>query len=267
MTEPLRVVIVDDDLLARRRIHDLLAGVPDVVVQRECSDGTSAVSAILAEPTDLVFLDVQMPGLDGFDVVAEVGAAHMPHVVFTSAYAEFAIRAFEAYALDYLLKPFDDERFTCALDRARQRIAEERNAEQAVAVARGTREPAIDPRLLGLLEYLDRPPTPHYPEAIAVKSADQYVVIRVEDIGNYAKVYAQKRPRLVARSLATLERDVLDPTRFVRVHRSAIVNVRKVVAVESLFHGDVSLALDDGTHVQCSRRYRKQLEERLYFTT
>jgi len=259
----LRAIIVDDDVMALRRLRDLLGAHPDIEIVRECGDGIAAVEAIRATPADIVFLDVQMPGLDGFQVVAAVGAAQMPPVVFTSAYAEFAVRAFEAYALDYILKPFDDERFEAALGRVRPRLA-------AIAPAA---DAGLDARLLALVEHLRAPATARYPEAIAVKAGAQYVVVRVADVdwieadGNYSKLYVQKRPRLLAKSLVTLEKDVLDPERFVRVHRSAIVNVAKIIAVEPHFHGEVVLVLYDGTHVDCSRRHRKHLEERLYFTT
>src|SRR5688572_880787 len=204
-----------------------------------------------------------MPRLDGFGVVELVGPEHMPAVVFTSAYAEFAVRAFEAYALDYLLKPFDDARFAAALARARQQVADRRTA----AFARP------DARLVGLADELRRPEPARYPEALAIKSGTEYVVVRAADIdwieadGNYAKVYVQKRPRLLAKSLTALEHEVLDPDRFLRVHRSAIVNLSRIVSVEPLSHGELTLVLQDGTRVDCSRRYRKRLEERLYFTT
>jgi two-component system LytT family response regulator len=271
----LRVLVVDDDATARRHIAELLGPRPDVEIVGECADGECAVAQIAATRPDLVFLDVQMPKLDGFGVVERVGASRMPPVVFTSAYAEFAVRAFEAYAIDYVLKPFDDARFLAALARAREQVAvrAEREAAARESAARESAPPAADPRLLALLAHLAGPARPRYPDAVAVKSGGQYVVLRVEDVdwieadGNYARLHVQKRPRLITKSLATLERDVLDPARFVRVHRSAIVNVAKIAAVEPLFHGDVSLVLQDGTKVDCSRRFRERLEERLYFTT
>ena len=267
----LRVLVVDDDATARRHIADVLRPQPDVEIVGECADGECAVTQIAELKPDLVFLDVQMPKLDGFGVVERVGASRMPPVVFTSAYAEFAVRAFEAYAIDYVLKPFDDARFLAALARAREQVVVRAERE---APARETVTPSVDdPRLRALLAHLAAPARPRYPDAVAVKAGGQYVVLRVEDVdwieadGNYARLQVHKRPRLITKSLATLERDVLDPARFVRVHRSAIVNVAKIAAVEPLFHGDVSLVLHDGTKVDCSRRFRDRLEERLYFTT
>jgi two-component system, LytTR family, response regulator len=264
--EPLRVIIVDDDPPARARVRALLAGAPDVEVVGECGDGVEAVQAIRRNPADVVFLDVQMPRLDGFGVVELVGPDEMPTVVFTSAYAEYAIRAFEAYALDYLLKPFDDARFAAALARARQQVAARRVAVAGAASG-------ADARLVGLAEELRRPEPARYPEALAIKSGTDYVVVRVADIdwieadGNYAKVYVQRRPRLLAKSLTALEHEVLDPERFLRVHRSAIVNLARIASAEPLSHGELTLVLHDGTRVDCSRRYRKRLEERLYFTS
>ena len=301
---PIRVLIVDDDAAARGRARDVVNAEPGLEVVGECADGTTAVALIRAARPDLVLLDVQMPGLDGFGVVSQVGAASMPAVVFTSAYAEFAVRAFEAYALDYVLKPFDDARLRAGLTRARAQVLARRTAASAAPAAAPPEvlpEPAAtptvaapvkapeaaalaegaspwppsfdDPRLPLLLDYLARPARPRYPDALAIRVGAQYAVVRVADVdwieadGNHARVYVQKRPRLVTKSLSTLERDVLDPERFVRVHRSAIVNVPRVAAVEPGLHGDLDLLLQDGTRVSCSRRYRERLEERLYFTT
>jgi two-component system, LytTR family, response regulator len=263
VTATIRAIVVDDEAPARQRLQSLLEAHPDIDVVRECANGREAVDVLTTTSVDLVFLDVQMPELDGFGVIAAVGVERMPPIIFTSAYSEFAVRAFEAYALDYLLKPFDDKRLEAALDRAREEVS----ARRATSMAEN------DARLVGLLQHLDRAESNHYPEAIAIKTGAQYVVTRVADIdwieadGNYAKVYIQKRPRLLTKSLTTLEKDVLDPETFIRVHRSAIVNTARIAAVEPQLHGDVTLLLHDGTHVQCSRRFRKRLEEKLYFTT
>jgi len=254
----LRILIVDGDALTRGRIRDLLAPMESGDIVRESADGPSAVAALRAAPADLVFLEAQLLGMSSFEVIAEVGTARMPPFIITSAHAEFAVRAFDAYALDYLVKPFTDERFAMALARGRERVA------------------ALDARLLGLvglLGHLRLPPSARYPDSFAVKSGDQYVVVHTGDIdwieahGNYAKLHVQKRSRLLAKSLATLEKEVLDPERFVRVHRSAIVNMAKVVAVRPQSNGEVTLVLWDGTMVDCSRGHRNQLKDWLYFTT
>jgi two-component system, LytTR family, response regulator len=261
--EAIRSIVVDDEAPARERMRALLAAHSDVVVVRECVGGQDAVDTLASTAVDLVFLDVQMPELDGFGVVAEVGAGRMPPVIFTSAYSEFAVRAFEAYALDYLLKPFDDARLAAALDRARDEVRDRR--------AKSPTE--NDARIIGLIEHLEHSRANRFPEAIAIKAGAQYNVVRVADVdwieadGNYAKLYLQKRPRVLTKTLATLEKEVLDPDVFVRVHRSAIVNTTKIATVEPQLHGDLTLVLQDGTKVQCSRRFRKRLEEKLYFTT
>ena len=261
--EPIRVLVVDDEEPARQRLLALLRTEPDLTIVRECTDGVEAVEAMAASPVDLVFLDIQMPRLDGFGVLAAVGAERMPPVIFTSAYSEFAVRAFEAYAVDYLLKPFDSARFAGALERGRQQVA----------LRRATKTSDEDARLTGLLQHVGRDEPSHYPEAIAIRTGSKYVVVRVAEIdwieadGNYSKLYVERRPRLLTKSLGALEKGVLDPEVFVRVHRSAIVNVRRIAAVEPEVHGDLTLLLNDGSRVQCSRRFRKRLEEKLHFMT
>ena len=257
---------MDDDHFARERLRALLEAAGDVTIVRECADGVEAVEALRGLDIDLVFLDVEMPRLDGFGVLTEIGAERMPPVIFTSAFSHFALRAFEAYALDYLLKPYDDVRFVAALDRARAQMQVRRRATAA-------EPPDLDPRLVALLEHLRQPVRVTYPEAVAIRTGSEYLVVRTGDIdwieadGNYAKLHVQQRPRLLTKTLATLEKEVLDPNVFVRVHRSAIVNTTKIVSVEPNFHGELTLVLRDGTRVQCSRRHRKRLEEKFYFTT
>jgi two-component system LytT family response regulator len=247
-------MIVDDDPMARERLRSLAEREPGLQIVAECADGREAVEVLMSTDIDLVFLDVEMPRLDGFGVVAEIGPDRMPAVIFTSAYSEFAVRAFEAYAIDYLLKPFDDARFSAAVTRARSRAA-------------------LDPRLLGLLEHLRAPAAVKYPEAIAIRAGGEYVVVRTADIdwieadGNYSKLHVGKRSRLLTKTLAALEKEVLDPDVFVRVHRSSIVNTTKISTVEPLFHGELTLVLQDGTRVPCSRRFRRKLEAKVYFTT
>ena len=271
----IRTLVVDDEALARARLRDLLAACPDIEIIGECASGRAAVETIGASAVDLVFLDIQMPELDGFGVLAAVGPERMPPLIFTSAYSEFAVRAFESYALDYLLKPFDEARLGAAVDRARRQVAARRRAVAMGEAPTASPNAAadLDARLIGLLAHLRQPQPPRFPEAIAIRSGAQYLVVRVADVdwieadGNYSKLYIQRRPRLLTRTLAALEKNVLDPDVFVRVHRSAIVNTTTIVAVEPHPHGELTLVLRDGSHVQCSRRHRKRLEERLYFTT
>jgi two-component system LytT family response regulator len=256
----IRTLIVDDDVLARKRVRSLLESDPAIRVVGECASGREAVTVIREDRPDLVFLDVQMPELDGFGVVEEIGADRMPVVVFVSAHVDFALRAFDAYALDYLLKPFDDERFRTAVGRAKRHVAAQRG-------------PETDVRLGALVEFLQAPQKPTYPDVLAVKSGTQFHLVKVDDIdwveaeGNYVALHAAKTRRLLNRTLTELEKKVLDPARFVRVHRSTIVNLARIVAVEPLFHGEYALVLTDGTRVTCSRRYRHNLQERVFFTS
>jgi two-component system LytT family response regulator len=260
----IRTLVVDDDVLARTHLRALLEGEADVEVVGECADGRTAVERIATLQPDLVLLDVQMPLLDGFGVVQQVGPGRMPPVIFISAHSDFAVRAFEAYALDYVLKPYESTRLLAAIARARETVAARRRAHAALP---------DDGRLTALLAQFALPTVPRYPDSLAVKLGDQYHVLRVPDIdwieadGNHSRLHIAQRHRLIAKSLALLERQVLDPARFLRVHRSSIVNISKVVAVEPMFHGDVQLVLQNGTRVDCSRRYRSRLQERLYFTT
>jgi len=258
MTELIRALVVDDDPLSRKRIRGFLEREDDVEVVGECADGAEAIPRIRLERPDLVFLDVQMPGVDGFGVVEAIGPEHMPVTVFASAYVEFALRAFEAYALDYLLKPFDEERFQRTLARARD--------------ATRARRPVNDPRLDALVQFLQSPGRPEYPALLAVKSGDQYRFVEVADIdwieadGNYIRLHMGKQERLVHKTLAEMEERLLDPATFVRIHRSTIVNLSRIATVEPLFNRELSVALKDGTKLVCSRRYRPALQKRVYFT-
>jgi two-component system LytT family response regulator len=216
------------------RLRDLLAGDPEVEVVGLCADGVEAVSAIRALAPDLVFLDVQMPESGGFDVVAEIGVDRMPVVVFVTAYDDYALRAFEAHALDYLLKPFDEARFRGALARAKAHVR----------AARGSR-----PRLL---------------ERLIVKSGGRYVFVKAEEIdwveaqGNYVRLHAGGASHLLRDSIGHLE-GRLDPDRFLRIHRSTIVNLDRVREIAPLFHGEHAVVLEDGTRLTLSRGYRDRL--------
>ena len=258
MSDLIRTLVVDDDPLSRKRIRTLLEREDDIEVVGECADGEEAIPRIVDERPDLVFLDVQMPRVDGFGVVEAIGAARMPVTVFASAYVEFALRAFEAYALDYLLKPFDEERFGRALGRARD--------------AARARRPVRDPRLDALMQFLQAPSRPEYPQLLAVKSGDQYRFVEVADIdwieadGNYIRLHMGAQERLVHKSLAEMDEQLLDPAKFVRIHRSTIVNLSRIATVEPLFNRELSVALKDGTRLVCSRRFRPRLQERVHFT-
>ena len=246
-----RVVIVDDEPPARDTLRLLLSAHSDFVVVAECAHGEEAIAAVRRESPDVLFLDVQMPGLDGFDVLRTLGPANAMALVFVTAYDRYALRAFEEHALDYLLKPFSDERFTDVLQRVRERLREKRLAETGR-------------RLAALLES----PVPQVgPQQLIVRDGGRTLVIPYDEIlwieaeDYYVNVHARQRSTLARIPLKTLA-DGLDD-RFVRIHRSAIVNVACVREVEPLASGDQRLVLSDGTELRVSRTYRAALEEKL----
>jgi two-component system, LytTR family, response regulator len=255
---PIRVVIADDEPPARRRIRALLDVEDDVEVVGESSSGRATVSAVRELRPDLLFLDVQMPDGDGFDVLAALAADQLPNVVFVTAYDAYALRAFDVHAVDYLLKPFEVERFRVALDRVR-------------AVVRGRPDPALDQRLLALIGEL-RPPAPRaYPERIPVKSAGRIRLVSVDEIDyveaetNYVRLHAGARSYLLRGTLSAVEAK-LDPARFVRIHRSTIVRIDRVQEVEPLFQGEYVIVLRSGVKLTSARRYRDKLRSALNLT-
>jgi two-component system LytT family response regulator len=235
----IRALIVDDEPLARSNLRFLLKQDPDIGSIAECGSGTEAVEEIRASRPELVFLDVQMPECGGFEVLERLKADPVvPVIVFVTAYDEYALRAFDAGALDYLLKPFDDARFSLALGRAKQRIA-----------AREPKPPQEIPRL-------------------AVRSAGHEVYVPIPDIDwieaadYYVCLHVGTKSHLLRRSMAELEQE-LDPHIFCRIHRSAIVNLRRVRALEVDSAGEYEVILDGGQKLRLSRRFRKDLQSRM----
>ena len=261
MSEPMRVVVADDEPLARRRVLRLLREHDDQVdVVAVCESGSQAVDAIRETRPDLVFLDVQMPEMDGFEVLEHLGG-ELPAVIFVTAHDRYALRAFEVHALDYLLKPFDVERFNPALERGRTQV--ERQGEGA----RGG--------LAALLEQLARergpaqPPRPRrWLDWVMVKARGRVELVRTADIdwieaeGNYVRLHAGKKAWLVREKIGALE-ERLDPDAFLRVHRSSIVQVDRLAELHPMVAGDGILVLRDGTQVKLSRGYRRRLLERV----
>ncbi len=247
----IRALVVDDEPLARERVRTLLEAEPDVEVVGECADGDEAVESIRSLAPDLVFLDVQMPGIDGLEVIRRIGAERMPAVVFATAYDEFALQAFEANALDYLLKPYETERFQDALERARRRLAAERG-------------PRLDPRLLALLDGIERPA--EFRERFVVRIGNRFQLVKTGEIDwveaedNYVRLHVGKASHLLRETMAEMERQ-LDPRRFVRIHRSAIVNVDRIQTIESWGAGEFLFVLADGTKLTSTRRYRDRLRD------
>jgi two-component system LytT family response regulator len=254
MTSPeqkkLRTVIVDDEELGRDRIQSLLEMQPDVEIVGVCNDGTSAVETIDRTQPDLVFLDVQMPGMDGFEVIENLDPTKLPAVVFVTAHDGHAIRAFEIHALDFLLKPFDQTRFEKALERARTQIGKSQAG------------PAIDSRIVSLLEELRE--ERKYPERLIVKSSGRVFFVRTEEIdwveasGNYVKIHTKSEAHLLRESMKNMEAK-LDPKTFVRIHRSAIVNIDRIKELEPWFHGEYIVIMRDGTRLTASRVFSDRL--------
>jgi two-component system LytT family response regulator len=244
----IRAMIVDDEPLARRRIRDLLAAEPDVSVVAECANGRDAIQAIEASLPDLLFLDIQMPQIDGFEVLATIGVGRVPVVVFVTSYDQFALRAFEAQALDYLMKPFHDQRFDTTMRRARAQLADRGEAN-------------VD-RLRALLDEVHG--NRRYLQRLAVPMGNRNVVIRAQEIDwigaerNYIRVYAGGRGHLVRESLTRIEAE-LDPAMFRRIHRSIIVNIDRIQSVESTFRGEYVVVLHDRTRLTSGRSYRETL--------
>jgi two-component system LytT family response regulator len=247
----IRVLLVDDEPLARQRLRALLEAEPDLEIAGECADGGQAVEAIRTHRPDLIFLDVRMPELDGFGVLEALAEEPRPAVIFVTAYDRFALKAFEVNALDYLLKPFDRERFRKALARAREQIGRAQGDE----VGQQLRALLEDAR--GGRKYLDR---------VVIKSSARVFFLRVEEIdwieaaGNYLKLHAGREEHLLRETMSNLEAR-LDPARFLRIHRSTIVNVERIQELQPWFHGDYLVLLRDGTRLTLSRSYRQKLQD------
>lgn len=246
------MLIVDDEAPARQRIADLLRSDTQIAELLEAADGLAAVDAIEQRHPDLVFLDAQMPELDGLGVIEAIGADRMPLTIFVTAYDRHAIRAFEANALDYLLKPFSDERFEASLIRAKARIAERSISE-------------FGQRLLRLASAA---PQAERWDRLVVKSGGATRFLRAAEIdwieaaGVYVTLHVAGKEMLYRAALAELA-ERLDPRRFVRVHRSALVNIESIVQLEPISHGEFEAVLKDGSRTRVSRTYRAQLEKRL----
>ena len=245
----IRTVIVDDEPLARRRVRNLLRNVPDVELIAECANGREAIEVIEASPPDLLFLDIQMPELDGFDVLQAIGVGRVSVVIFVTAYDQFALRAFEAHALDYLLKPFADERFEAAVQRARERMRQQQEGD-------------LDRRLEALLDEV-RGGRGHL-QRVVVPVGHRSVFIRTEEIDwieaerNYIRLHVGRQAYLLRQNLSRIE-SALDPATFCRIHRSTIVNIDRIRAVEPLFHGEYLVLLQNGTKLTSGRSYRRTL--------
>lgn len=246
---PIRTLIIDDEPLARDKVRMLLARDPDVALVGECANGEEAVEAIKTHAPDLIFLDIQMPGLDGFGVLSKLDSATLPGVVFVTAYDHYAIHAFEVHALDYLLKPFAQKRFTEALQRAKAEI-------------RKPRDGAFNQQLLSLLGELGA--GPRYLERFVIRSTGRVFFLKVADVdwieaaGNYLNIHIGHESHLLRETMNSLETQ-LDPRKFVRIHRSTLVNIERIKELSPLFHGDYVVTLTNGSRLTLSRSYRDKL--------
>jgi two-component system LytT family response regulator len=249
----IRTLVVDDEPLARERVMSLLQQENDVEIVGECADGAQAVSAIQDRSPDLVFLDVQMPGCDGFEVIRNVGADRMPNVIFVTAYDEYALQAFEVHALDYLLKPFGKDRFQQTLRHAREALERRRAGD-------------LGRRLLALVH--DIKPEPQRVERLVVKSGGRVFFLRTDEIdwieaaGNYVRLHLGTESHLFRETMNRME-SRLDTRRFARIHRSRIVNTERIKELQPWFNGDYVVILRDGTRLTLSRGYREKLQQRL----
>jgi two-component system, LytTR family, response regulator len=249
----IRTLIVDDESLARERIRDMLASAAQIEIIAECANGREAIEAIQTLSPDLVFLDVEMPGIDGFGVLEALSPAQIPTIIFVTAYDQYAVRAFEVYALDYLLKPFDQERFEKALDRAKSQLSSERSED-------------LSQRILNALEEIKTRPV--HLERLVIKMNGHVFFIKAEEIdwleaeGNYVRLHAGKESYLLRDTISALESQ-LDPKKFIRVHRSAIVNIDRITELQPWFHGEYRIILREGVQLTLSRTYREKLHDLL----
>jgi two-component system, LytTR family, response regulator len=249
-----RAVIADDEPLARRKLRILLDSEAEVQVVAECQNGGQTVSAIRTCRPDLLLLDIQMPDLDGFQVLSEISREEMPVVIFTSAYDQYAIRAFEAHALDYLLKPFDQGRLHQAIERARFELRQSKDRQ-------------ITHRILDLLSQMksDKQPVPESEGRLVIRTKGRIVFLNLEEIdwveaaANYVRLNIGKESYLFRETISrTSER--LNPNHFIRIHRSVIVNVRKIKELIPVNSGEYIVVLKSGKELSCSRGYRANVQ-------
>ncbi len=245
----IRTLIVDDEPLARQGLRRLLDGDPEIEIVGECGDGIAAAEAIKAKRPDLLFLDVQMPEKNGFEVLESLNGSRMPVVIFVTAFDQYALRAFEVHALDYLLKPFEKERFEAALRRAKLEL-DQHDPE------------AVKSRMLTLLN--DMKSDKQYTDRLLVKTGGRVLFLRVEEIdwveaqGNYLRLHRGMDAYLIRQTMSEMEA-ALDPRKFLRIHRSTIVNIERIKELRPMFHGDYGVVLYNGAKLTLSRNYRHKV--------
>src|SRR5215831_12158860 len=250
---PLRALIADDEALARKFVRRMLKDDHDIEIVGECSNGKETVSMIRKHKPDVVFLDVQMPEMDGFAVLESIGIDWLPQIIFPTAYEQYAIRAFDLHALDYLLKPFDQARFEDAMKHAKERFRSERRNEGRTQIS-------------ALLESIKN--QPQYVDRLVIKAGGRITFLSTNEINwieaddKYVHLHTSKVSPMVRQTLSAMEAQ-LDPRKFRRIHRSAIVNVERIKELQPLFNGEHSILLEDGTKLTLSRNYKDKLFELL----
>jgi two-component system LytT family response regulator len=249
----IRTVIVDDEPLARRRVRRMLARDAEIEIVSDCSNGKEAIAAIKTLKPDLLFLDIQMPEIDGFDLLESLDPSRLPLVIFVTAYDQYALRAFEVSAVDYLVKPFDRVRFEKALDRAKLRMAGERGSD-------------LSRQTLALLEELKA--RSNRVERLLIKAGGRAFFLKTDEIdwieaeGKYVRLHVGKESYLLREAIGSMETQ-LNPKKFPRIHRSSIVNIDRVRELQPWFHNEYRVILNDGTELMLSRSCRKRLGELL----
>ena len=247
----IRALVIDDEPLAREMIREMLEGESEVEIIGECANGREAVEAIRSMRPDLIFLDIQMPELGGFEVLEALKTEEVPYIIFATAYDQYAVRAFEVHALDYLLKPFDRERFEASWKRAK-------------AFIRDGRFNARDQHILALLQELKA--GPRFLERLVIKTEGRVFFLDVDEIccieseGNYVRVHNGRKTYLLRETISGLESQ-LDPKKFLRIHRSSIVRIDKIKELQPWFHGEYHVVLENGKQLTLSRNYRANLQE------
>jgi two-component system, LytTR family, response regulator len=250
----IRTIIADDEELARRGLAALARRCEDLDIVSECRNGSEAADAILRHRPDLVFLDIQMPGKTGFEVISAIGDLQRPHIVFVTAYDKFALRAFEVHAMDYLLKPVNEERFDAALGRVREAMSHAAGDAMFEQVRRVAAD--LQTATLASKAAVDR---------LAIKVNGRIIVVRLPEVdwieadGDYVSVHAGDKKWLMRETIATLELR-LAASGFVRIHRSALVNAERVKELRPLEKGEYTVILNDGTELKLSRNYRAAVE-------
>jgi len=254
MSEKITALIVDDEPLARQFIRRMVEDDRSIEIVGECGNGREAVAAVLKKKPDLVFLDIQMPEMDGFATIEALGVENLPTVIFVTAYEQYAIRAFEIHALDYLLKPFDLPRFEKAMRHAKERFADRRH------------DRSEQKQIAALLENVKE--MPRFLDRLVIKAGGRIVFLKTEDLDwiqaddKYVHLHSGSKSHLVRQTLSAMEAQ-LDPQKFIRIHRSAIVNIERIKELQPMFTGEHTIVLEDGTKLTLSRSYKTKLFELL----